>query len=156
MRAALLCAALPACLANGCYRYAPLDSSPPVVGSELRLSLTTGGMSTLAPVLGRGTIAAEGRLSSVTDAAYVLAVSATLKLTDDGAVDTTRTVWAGESVTVPRSAVAGVQARTLNRSRTAAAFGVGAIVAAIAVKLIVHAAGSGGSGGDTGGTVVTP
>ena len=110
----------------------------------------------MAPVLGRGTVAAEGRLSSVTDVAYVLAVSATLKASDDGTVDTTRTVWAGESVTIPRSAVAGIQARTLNRSRTATAFGVGAIVTAIAVKLIVHAAGSGGSGGDTGGTVVTP
>jgi len=95
----------------------------------------------------------EGRVAAVTDTAYVVSMSATLKPAENG---NDRTVWAGEMVSIPRASIASAESRTLDRGRTATLFGVGAVAAAIVVKLVVHTLGSGGSGGDTGGTVVTP
>jgi len=118
--------------------------------------LTQAGSASLAPVLGRGTVAVEGRVAIATDTSYVLAVAATLKPVDDGTASTSRTVWAGESVSVPRNAIASTEGRTLDRGRTTTLLTAGAVAAALAVKLIVHTLGSGGGGGDTGGTVVTP
>jgi hypothetical protein len=59
-------------------------------------------------------------------------------------------------VTIPRQSIARADNRTLDRGRTAGVFAASAVAAAIVVKLVVHTLGSGGSGGDTGGTVVTP
>jgi hypothetical protein len=142
------------CLAAGCYRYVP----PPVAparDAEVRFQLTPAGSTSLTPVLGRGTVAVEGRVAAVTDTAYVLAVSATLKPSEDGN-NSARTVWAGEMVTIPRQSIARADNRTLDRGRTAGVIAASAVAAAIVVKLVVHTLGSGGSGGDTGGTVVTP
>ena len=148
--------ALLLCLATGCYRYTPTTAGAPAPGAEVRLALTQAGSASLAPVLGRGTVAVEGRVAIATDTSYVLAVAATLKPVDDGTASTSRTVWAGESVSVPRTAVASTEGRTLDRARTTTLLTAGAVAAALAVKLIVHTLGSGGGGGDTGGTVVTP
>ena len=144
------------CLATGCYRYVPLASGTFAADTEVRFGLTPAGSASLAPVLGRGTVAVEGRVAGVTDTAYVVAMSATLKPTEDGTVSTARTVWAGEMVSIPRASVATTESRTLDRGRTAAVFAATSVAAAIIVKLVVHTLGSGGSGGDTGGTVVTP
>jgi len=147
--------ALLLCLATGCYRYVPLTpgAAPPPRDAEVRFGLTQAGAAALTPVLGRGTIAVEGRVAAVTDTAYVVSMSATLKPAENG---NDRTVWAGEMVSIPRASIASAESRTLDRGRTATLFGVGAVAAAIVVKLVVHTLGSGGSGGDTGGTVVTP
>ena len=142
-------------LATGCYRYTPLPGAP-APEAEVRLRLTQAGSASLAPVLGRGTVAVEGRVAAVTDTAYVLAVSATLKPSETSNVSDARTVWAGEMVNIPRASVASADNRTLDRGHTATVFGVSAVAAAILVKLVVHTLGSGGSGGDAGGTIVTP
>jgi hypothetical protein len=144
------------CIATACYRYAPTTTGAPTPGAQVRFALTQAGSASLAPVLGRGTVAVEGRVALVSDTSYVLAVAATLKPVEDGTTSTSRTVWAGETVSIPRAAVAGVEGRTLDRGRTTTLLSAGAAAAAIAVKLIVHGLGSGGSSGDTGGTVVTP
>jgi len=142
--------------ATGCYQYVPMSPGAPVPNAEVRFALTPAGAASLTPVLGRGTVAVEGRVATVTDTAYVLAVSATLKPNEGGTASTARTVWAGEMVNIPRASIASTDSRTLDRGRTATIFGVGAVAGAIVLKLVVHTLGSGGSGGDTGGTVVTP
>ena len=147
--------ALLLCLATGCYRYVALPAAP-ARDADVRFQLTPAGSASLTPVLGRGTMAVEGRVAALTDTAYVLAVSATLKPTEDGNNSAARTVWAGEMVTIPRASVASAENRTLDRGHTAGIFAVSAVAAAIVVKLVVHTLGSGGSGGDTGGAVVTP
>jgi len=145
--------ALLLCLATGCYRYVPLTPGATPRDAEVRFGLTQAGAAALTPILGRGTIAVEGRVAAVTDTAYVVSMSATLKPAENG---NDRTVWAGEMVSIPRASIASAESRTLDRGRTTTLFGVGAVAAAIVVKLVVHTLGSGGSGGDTGGTVVTP
>lgn len=146
-------------LLPACYRYTAdgATASAPA-GADARLVLTPAGAATLAPILGRETTAVEGRVMSRSDSAYVVSVSATLKRVQGAGSDSalSRTAWAGESVTIPRAAVAGTERRSLDSRRTAVAATVFAAVAVAAVRMIVHSVGSSGGGGDTGGPVVTP
>jgi len=137
----------------GCYEYQPVSGAlaPTVLdpGSEVRLELSSDGAARLEPLLGPRTVAVEGRIDSATDTAVVLAVSGTRK---DGA--TASTLWSGGQVTVPRTAIAGLQRRTLDKKRTFFAAGI-AVVGAVLIKVIVSAVGS-DSGGDDGGGTPTP
>ena len=85
-------------------------------------------------------------------------MSGTLKRVDDNGGSgsgTTRTVWAGESVLIPRLAAESIEQRSLNGKRTAFAITVGSVLAAVGVRLLIHVIGSGGGEGE-GGTTVTP
>lgn len=141
--------------AGGCYRYSAIGANDAAASSDVRLNLTEAGSLALVSTLGASTAAAEGRIVRVTDSAYVLAVSSTLKRTEDP-TSMTRTVWAGESVSIPRTAVAGVEQRSLDRRRTAVAASVATVLGVLAAKLIVHGVGSSGSDSGTGTPVVTP
>jgi hypothetical protein len=146
-------------LLPACYRYiadgSAVSASP---GADARLVLTPAGAASLAPVLGRETAAVEGRVMSRSDSVYVVSVSATLKRVQGASSDSalSRTAWAGESVTIPRAAVAETERRSLDSRRTVVAATVFTAAAVAAVRLIVHSVGSSGGGGDTGGPVVTP
>jgi len=144
-----------ALFAGGCYRYSAIEPNDATASSEVRLNLTDAGSLALVSTLGTSTAAAEGRIVRVTDSAYVIAMSSTLKRTEDP-TSLARTMWAGESVSIPRSAVAGVEQRSLDRRRTAVAASVATVLGVLAAKLIVHGVGSSSSGGDTGTPVVTP
>ena len=116
------------------------------------------GAAGLLPILGRGTTAVEGRVLSASDSGFRISMSGTLKRIDDNGGTggaTTRTVWAGESVIIPRLAAESIEQRSLNGKRTAFAIVVGSVLTAVGVRLLVHAVGSGGSDGE-GGTMVTP
>lgn len=143
-------------LLSACYRYVP-STAAPVPGSEARLTLTPAGSSSLVPILGQDTRAVEGRLSSVTDSGYVVAVSGTLKRGQGsgGEITLSRTTWAGESVRIPRLGIEGVELRSLDARKTGVAAVVGAALAVIAAKLITNAIGSSGTGSE-GGTVISP
>jgi hypothetical protein len=142
---------------SACYQYVPSGTAAAPMGSEVRLVLSQAGASALVPILGRETIAVEGRVSSLTDNSYVVAVSGTLKRGPslDGVSAVSRTTWAGEAVTIPRAAVASVEQRSLEPRRTGFAVVVGAALTFAAVRLITHAIGSSG-GGTEGGTVISP
>jgi len=147
--------ALPS-LAGGCYRCAAIEPNAAAPIPDVRLTLSATGASALAPTLGRSTTVVEGRILGVTDSTYMLAVSSTLKPDAEDASAVTRTVWAGESVSIPRSAVAGVEQRSLDNRRTTMAVGFATIVGVLAAKLIVHGIGSSGSESGDGSPVVTP
>jgi len=119
--------------------------------------LTPAASATLSPILGPEARAVEGRLSSVRDSGYVIAVSGTLKRGQgaSGEAILSRTTWAGESVSIPRVAVEGVELRSLDARKTGLAVILGTALAVVAVRLITHAIGSSGSGSE-GGTVVSP
>src|SRR5262249_51200929 len=85
--------------AGGCYRYSAIEPNAAAASSEVRLNLTEAGSLALVSTLGASTAAAEGRIVRVTDSEYVLAMSSTLKRTEDP-TSMTRTVWAGESVSI--------------------------------------------------------
>lgn len=142
-------------LAAGCYRYAAVEPTGIAPASDVRLDLTAAGASALVPTLGQSTTAVEGKILRVTDSTYVLGVSSTLKRAEDDETSFTRTVWAGESVSIPRSAVAGVELRSLDRRRTIMAASLVTVLGVLAAEVIVHGIGSGGSMPD-GPPVITP
>ncbi len=131
---------------GGCYRYTPVgDASGDA--TDVRLQLTEAGGAQLSPVLGAGTTAVAGRVISATDTGFVLAVSETTRNAE-------RIRWAGERVTIPRSAVLAVERRSLDRRRTmgVVAIGVGAAAAlGVLIGLIASAAG-----GDDPGPIIIP
>ena len=145
-----------ALLPAGCYRYAAIDPNAAVAMADVRLNLTAAGASALAPTLGRSPVAVEGRILQVNDSAYVLSVSSTLVRTPDDETSMTRNVWAGESITIPKRDVAGVDQRSLDTRRTATAAGLATLAGILAAKLIVHGFGSSGSDSGPGMPVVTP
>jgi len=142
---------------SACYQYVPSGTAAAPAGSEVRLVLSPAGTSALVPILGRETTAVEGRVSSLSDTGYVVAVSGTLKRGPslDGVSEVSRTTWAGEMVTIPRADVASVERRSLEPRRTAVAAVLGAALAFATVRLITHVVGSSGSGTE-GGTVISP
>ena len=130
--------------AAGCYSYVPITSGAPPMGSEFRASLTDEGSTRLSPVLGSQVATVEGRVSSSNDSAYVVAVSATTSRAH------VQTFWTGESITIPRSSVLTIEARTLNRQKTwliVAAGLVGGVITARIFGWGGSASGDGGGGG---------
>jgi hypothetical protein len=116
----------------------------------VHLFLTPQGEADLAGRLGPDTIADHGRVESVGGDGVALVVSRTQKRTG-GTIP-----WIGERVTIPASAIAQSEQRTLDRGRSVLA---GALIAAAAVGALValiaqHGAGTGddGSGGPIGPT----
>lgn len=144
-------------LLAACYRYVPNTTAPITAGEELRLMLTPAASASLGPILGSEARAVEGRLSSVRDSGYVIAVSGTLKRGQGAGGEPTmsRTTWAGESVAIPRVAVEGVELRSLDARKTGLAVVLGTALAVVTVRIITHAIGSSGTGTE-GGTVVSP
>jgi len=128
-----------------CYRYAPIGDATPTAGAEVRLALGSGAPPELFRVLGDRTEAVEGRVTSASDTGYTVSVSGTRKQGE-----TATTAWAGEQVLIPRTAVAGVQRRTLDKKRTFGIAGI-AFLAAVATKLLVDGLGSNSGGDDNGG-----
>lgn len=89
----------------------------------------------------------DGRILTVTDTAYLVAMSATLKRNDDRA-----TVWTGEQLIVPRDAVGSFELRQLDRPRTvraAALYTVG-LLAVGALVFSISGIVSGSPGGPSG------
>ncbi len=99
-------------VAIGCYRFTPIEGTSPAPGQEVRLSLSDEGAVRLAPLIGPRIGAIDGRVMQSTDTALVLAVQAVV------AQGGRSMAWNMERLSVPRSAVASVGTRTLDRRRT--------------------------------------
>lgn len=134
-------------LFSACYRYVPAASGDLTVGSAYRGHFTPEGSRQVAPVIGENVERFDGRIITVLDTAYLVAMSATLKR-----ADVRQTVWTGEQLMIPRSAVSRFELRELDRPRTmrAAALSAGGM---LVVGLLVFSitSRSGGSG-----TVIPP
>ena len=134
---------LAAAAVAGCYSYTPILATPEDVSTPVRLHLTDAGSVALAPLIGPQVEDVDGRLISAADTVFELAM---LQTDDRRGVETP---WRGERVTFPRSAVASVQRRTLDKARS---WGLAA-VGAVAVALVARSANIlGGSGTRSGGT----
>jgi hypothetical protein len=134
------------CLLGACYRYAPIVSSAPPTGSEFRARLTDEGSVRLTPTLGAQIALVEGRVSSANDSAYVVSVSATTNRSQ------VQTFWTGESVTLPRTSIQAIEARTLDRKKTWVIATLGLVGGVLAAKIFDLFGGSaGGDGGGGGG-----
>lgn len=114
---------------TGCYRYARVDGASPPVGAQVAADINDQGRVALADSLGRSPGTVEGRLLSVDDSSFTLAVSAVRSLRADE-----RTPWAGERVVLRRSSVSELQQRRLATGPTALAAAV--VVGAVAVLAV--------------------
>ncbi len=129
-------------LSAGCYRYEPMTAPTPSVGKEYRATLNAGGAATLEPVLGKDVVVLDGMLRSESIDTLRFAVSRTQ--TRQGRVAS----WTGEVIDMPRTSVAHVQRRVLDRPKTFRAAMLG-ILGGIAVGLVIK--GIGGTDNGTGG-----
>jgi hypothetical protein len=97
--------------------------------------------------VGQSPFRLEGRLTHRTDSTVVLSLRSVETLRGE------RVTWTGETVTVRRNGVTGMQQRRFSRGRTAA-ITVAAVAAAVAAVVGVSLAAGGGGGGagrDPGG-----
>jgi hypothetical protein len=132
---------------TGCYRYVPgAQSSDLQIGEEVRVRLTSSGSVALQSLVGSDVVAIDGRVTVRSDTAYALAVGATTKKEGDSVV------WTGEPVTVPRSAIAGVEHRVLNKRKTVLMSALGIAGAGLVAVIVSAVSGGGSSGPDTGTT----
>ena len=130
---------------GACYRYTPIDSASPALGSEVRLRLTDAGAITMAPLVGNRIEVVDGHIASVTDSAMTLSVTQT---TDRLGSEVT---WKGEQVVFPRTTVAGLERRSLDKGKSYLVGGITAgLVAAVGIGFSISGNGSGGQSSGTG------
>ena len=134
-------------LFSACYRYVPTTSTDVVVGAAYRGHFTEEGSQRVATIVGANVALFDGRIVSVLDTAYLVAMSATLKRAEQRP-----TVWTGEQLMIPRSAVNRFELRELDRPKTmrAAALYTGGIVLIGVLVFSIRSLASGG------GTVTPP
>ncbi len=143
-RLSTLVALLP--LVAACYSYTPLRTLPPPVGTQVALELSDQGRVDAAPQVGPFVARVEGALAQATDVEYVVQVFTVLDLLGR------RTKWAGETIPLPRSAVATTLERRFSRPRTFVTIAgfAAAFVALVASQNLLGFGGEGGGppGGD--------
>jgi hypothetical protein len=130
---------------GACYRYTPIDSSSPALGSDVRLRLTDAGAITMAPLVGNRIEVVDGHISSVADTAVTLSVTQT---TDRLGSEVT---WKGEQVVFPRTTVASLERRSLDKGKSYLMGGITAgLVAAVGIGFSISGSGSNGQSSGTG------
>jgi len=125
----------------GCYVNVPVATTP-APGSRVHVALTDRGSVDLAQYLGRGVAGVDGRLIQSDDSSVSVAVSQVVFQSGDDQL------WKGESVAIPRNAVATVQRRKLSFWRSGL---IGGAVAAAALLIGSRTGGSSSGGGKKGG-----
>ena len=132
-------------LLSACYRYIPTTSSDVVVGGAYRGHFTDEGSKQVARLVGENVERFDGRIITVSDTGYLVAMSATLKRSD-----VHQTVWTGEQLVIPRAAVGRFELRELDRKRTmrAAILSTVGIFAMGALVFSIKGASSGNGGGE--------
>ena len=130
--------------ATGCYGYyQPMTSN--LTGRQLQLSITDSGAVILAPQVGFGIEAVDGRLVADSASRYVVSVSGIRRR------DGLQSDWKGESVYIQHVFVSTVMERRFSRARTTL-FAAATTIAMVAMKRAFGGAGGATSpGGSPGG-----
>jgi hypothetical protein len=130
---------------GACYRYTPIESSSPALGSEVRLRLTDAGAITMAPLVGNRIEVVDGHVSSLTDTSMTLSVTGTIDRLGS------EVTWKGEQVVFPRTTVAGLERRSLDKGKSYFVGGITAgLVAAVGIGFSISGSGSNGPSSGTG------
>lgn len=130
---------------GNCYRFTPIEGGAPARGLEVRIDLSDEGSVRMAPLIGPRISAIDGRVLEPMDTAIVLAVQSVVS---QGGRSMS---WSQERLAVPRTAVASVRTRTLDRKRTWIVAGL-TVVGAIALgEVFGYGDGFGGFLGIGGG-----
>lgn len=127
---------------SACYQYVPATTESLMPGAEYRGHLSDEGSQQVARLLGQNVARFDGRLIGVQDTAYLVSMGATLRRSEDRP-----TIWTGEQLVIPRSAVTRFEMRQLDRPRTIRAAALYALGAA-GIGLLIFSVQStvGGSG----------
>jgi hypothetical protein len=130
------------CVLCGCYESVPIEINRIEPGTKIRVTLTDAGTDSLARYLGPGVQQVDGKLISTTDSRLSLGVSSVAMRSGQDQF------WKGETVAIPRSALATVQQRKLNKPKSLLLGG--ALIAALASLRLSGVVGgnSSGSGGN--------
>jgi hypothetical protein len=128
------------CVLCGCYESVPIELNRVQPGTKIRLTLTDAGADSLARYLGPGVERVDGKLINTDESKLALGVtSISMKSGQDQ-------YWKGESVAIPRYALATVQERKLNKPKSLLLGGI--FIAALAsLRLTGVVGGNGGGGG---------
>jgi hypothetical protein len=129
------------CVVCGCYQSVPVELNRVEPGTKLRVTLTDAGADSLARYLGPGVETVDGKLISSTDANVSLGVTSVAMRSGQDQF------WKGETVAIPRSALATVQQRKVNKGRSLILGG--ALVAALASLRLTGVVGGNGGGRGT-------
>jgi hypothetical protein len=130
-------------LFSACYRYVPTTTAEVVPGGAYRGHFTPEGSQQVSRLVGENVEHFDGRIVSILDTAYLVSMSATVKRAEASA-----TIWTGEQLVIPRSAVNRFELRQLDRSRTmrvAALYTIGISLLGLAVFSISSVASGSGS-----------
>ncbi len=130
-------------LASGCYTYSRVESAGVAPGQDVVVELNDQARVDLAGAVGQSPFRLEGRLTDRTDSTVVLSLRSVETLRGE------RVTWTGETVTVRRTGVTGMQQRRFSGGRTAL-MTIAAVAAATALVLGVSLAAGGGSSGGVG------
>lgn len=135
-------------VSGACYTYTAVPSANVVADERVEFRLTDQGRVSMQRDLGPGALSVEGRVTSSTDSAWTLKV---YRLTTiDGSVS----IWSGEEIDLPRSAVFLASTRQLDRQASfVAAAGVSGALALFVLSRSLL--GGGGLFGDGDGPVAT-
>ena len=128
-------------LLSGCFQYVPVQPVMPEPGTTIRAHLTDSASAMLAPTVGPGIGALEGRLLRRDEGGIEMAVSSARFRFGGGS----QTRY-GEPLTVPQFGIAAVEERKLSLGRTALLAG-GVVLGALGFVIAVDAAGGDGGGG---------
>jgi hypothetical protein len=141
-RPGLLCLGLITVVLSGCYEYLQVPATSDLAGHEVQLSITDSGSAVLAPQVGYGIEALDGKLVSDSDMRYQVAVTS-IRRRDGQESD-----WNGESVKIPHSLVSTIMERRFSPARSTL------FAAATTMAMVVARRAFGGTGGATvpGGT----
>jgi hypothetical protein len=129
------------CVVCGCYESVPVEVNRMQPGTKLRVTLTDAGADSLARYLGPGVETVDGKLISTTDSNVALGVTSVAMRSGQDQF------WKGETVAIPRTALATVQQRRVNKSRSLLMGGV--LVAALASLRLTGVVGGNGAGRGT-------
>ncbi len=132
----------------GCYTTTALGTSTPEPGTRVLADLTSQGTASMTPLIGPDVIQVEGTVVAVQPDTWDLLVKRVEQTGGRGSL------WNEERVSFPASAIASVQARRLDRTRTYLAVAGGVVGAILLGRLIGSDGGIFGGGG--GGGEVPP
>ena len=127
-------------LTVGCYTYTPVDSARLNQGQPVRVTLTEEGGFRVASAIGPYGSSLDGRVTERDDSTLVMSVTQVTRRT--GVEET----WKGETVRVPRSAVASVGVQKLSKTKSVLVAS-GVVAAALGLAAALGGATSSGGGG---------
>jgi hypothetical protein len=110
---------------QGCYTYAPVQSSVPPTGETVVLNISDRGRVALGERLGPGVTRIQGRVTNVADQQLSLNVASVSYVSGE------RSLWSGESVSLDQDYVGTVEVRRLSKGRTWAAVGISTVAVAV-------------------------